>query len=215
MNKLRIFLVIGLILFATSAFAKNVKVEALSDFTTANPPENWSVKLISNFVTDDEVNIPENSILNGVIINVKNPKRLKRNAKFSFSVTEYTSPDSAETIKLNRNIVGKYSPLTDVTAKSIARRGAIAAGNKMLNIYIGPSAALVKGAVKNEDGNVVKSAIKSAYQSSPFSYIEKGKDIVIEKGTAFVMNFKVEEERESVLEEEETEVVSIDDADKN
>ena len=63
-------------------------------------------------------------------------------------------------------------------------------GNKALKSTFGPAVALVEGAVKNEEGNVAKSAAISAFNATPLSYINMGKDIVINKGQVFTMSFK-------------------------
>ena len=34
-------------------FAKNIKVEALSDFSTVNPPSVWEVKVLEGFIADN------------------------------------------------------------------------------------------------------------------------------------------------------------------
>ena len=52
----------------------------------------------------------------------------------------------------------------------------------------------VEGAVKNEEGNRFKSSAVSVYESTPFSYVEKGEEIVIPKNNIFILNFKVKGE---------------------
>ena len=72
------------------ASAETIKVEALSDFTTENPPETLTVKAVTDLNLDDELLILEGNILKGDIVDVSSPKRLKRDATFSFILTEYT-----------------------------------------------------------------------------------------------------------------------------
>lgn len=50
--------------------------------------------------------------------------------------------------------------------------------------------AAVSGAVKNEEGNRVKSSAMSAYESSPLSLVEKGEDLNIEENMHFFLKFK-------------------------
>ena len=47
----------------TPAFAKNVKVEALEDFSTANPPKTWQVKIVEGFTTKNGFTVYANSII--------------------------------------------------------------------------------------------------------------------------------------------------------
>lgn len=175
-------------------FAKHVKVEAVSDFSTANPPAQWEVKTVSNITTKSGTVIPANSLLKGNIINIKDPKRLKRDATFSFEVTEFINSKTQITTQLKKKVIGKYSSLTEVTPGKIIKQGAITAGDKFIGAYIGPSVALVEGAVKNEQGNRAKSAAKSVYESTPISYVEKGQELEIKQGTVFVMDFKIRDD---------------------
>ena len=78
-----------------------------------------------------------------------------------------------------------------MTPASIAKTGAVAAGNKLIGAFIGPSVAIVEGAIKNEQDNIAKSAAISVYESSPLSYVEKGKDLEIKKGDVFKINFNL------------------------
>ena len=174
--------------------AKNVKVEALDDFSTANPPSVWRVKIVEGFTTDSGFTINTDSIIEGKIEKVSSPKRLKRSANFTFIPQKYYDSQEGYTKDITQQIEGKYSAMTDVTAKSVAKTGAITAGNIFISGFIGPSVALVEGAVKNEEGNRAKSAAVSVYENSPFSYVEKGKELEIKKGQVFVMSFKLKDE---------------------
>ena len=80
--------------------------------------------------------------------------------------------------------------MTDVTVGSVAKTGAIMLGDKVISGFFGSGVALVQGAVKNEQGNRAKSAAVSVYENSPLSYINKGKELEIQKGQVFVMSFK-------------------------
>ncbi len=209
------FLIILLIniIFTLNVEAKNIRVETLSDFSTANPPEVIELKIKNGFTTKKGNFIPENSIIIGNVINVKEPKRLKRDATFSVAITDYMDASSGQAVKIDKKIIGKYSKLTDVTPKSVIKTGAIAAGNKIVGAYLGPSVALVKGAIKNEQGNIVKSAAASVYDSSPLSYAKKGQNLEFNAGDIFVMNFKVKEDvdnEESVTEDTDGEAINIE-----
>ena len=193
----RVILLFSIFLLATPAFAKNVKVEAMSDFTTANPPETWQVKIVEGFVTKDGFTINSDSIIEGNITDVSDPKRLKRNAAFVFVPTKYFDSKGENWYNIERNVAGKYSSMTDVTAASIAKSGAVIVGNKLVDGFFGPGLALVEGAVKNEEGNRAKSAVKSVYESTPLSYIDKGKELEIKKGQVFIMSFKVDNEQQA------------------
>lgn len=187
-------ILILLMLIASPVFAKNVKVEAISDFSTENPPEVWSVKIVEGFTTKGGYPVYAGSVIKGRIENVKDPKRLKRNATFTFIPTDYFDYNTQQWFQVENEIKAKYSSLSDVDAKSIAKTGATVVGNHLLDGVFGPGVALVEGAVKNEHGNRAKSAAISVYESTPLSYANKGKELEIKQGQVFVMNFKMPED---------------------
>ncbi len=188
----RLFLIL-LLLITSPVFAKNVKVEAQSDFSTENPPDVWSVKIVEGFTTKGGYPVYSGSVIKGRIENVKDPKRLKRNANFTFVPTDYYDYNTKQWFKVENEIEAKYSSLSDVNAKSIAKSGATVVGNKLLDGFFGPGVALVEGAVKNEQGNRAKSAVVSVYESTPLSYANKGCEIEIKQGQVFVMKFSMVE----------------------
>lgn len=180
----------------TSALAKNVKVEALSEFSTIDPPETWKVKIVEGFTTKEGVEVYAGSIIEGRIEDVSDPKRLKRNANFKFIPISYYDYVTQITTPIHQDLVGKYSSLGDIKASSIVKTGAVTAGSHFISGFIGPGVALVEGAYKNEQGNRAKSAVVSVYESTPLSYMNKGKDLQINEGQVFVMNFKLKDEDE-------------------
>lgn len=190
----RLFILVSLFLLASPVFAKNVKVEAMSDFSTENPPQVWSVKIVEGFATKSGYPVYAGSVIKGRIENVRDPKRLKRNATFTFIPTDYFDYCSQRWFRVEQNLSGKYSLLSDIDAKSVAKTGAVTVGNKLLDGFFGPGVALVEGAVKNEQGNRAKSAVVSVYESTPLSYANKGKELEIKEGQVFVMNFKMPED---------------------
>lgn len=178
-----------LLITAQPLLAKNVKVEAMSDFSTLNPSKTWSVKIVEGFTTKEGLNVKKGAIITGDIENVKDPARLKRNASFIFIPTYYNDIDGQVYI-IKKDFSGKYSSKSDMTTGKMIKKGAITAGNHLINGAFGPGIALIEGAVKNEKGNRAKSAVVSAYESTPLSYANKGKNIEVKKGQQFIMSFK-------------------------
>lgn len=190
-NMKKIFLLIlSFAISVSSAYAKNLRVEAMSDLSTANPPETWQVKIVDGFIADNGFVVYSGSILEGKIENVSEPKRLKRNAAFVFVPTKYYDAGDKTCKNVKEKLQGKYSSMTDVSVGSVAKTGAIMVGDKVISGFFGSGVALVQGAVKNEQGNRAKSAAVSVYENSPLSYINKGKELEIQKGQVFVMSFK-------------------------
>ena len=66
----------------------------------------------------------------------------------------------------------------------------------LIGAFVAPTVGLVEGAVKNNEGNRAKSAVVSAYESTPLSYASKGKELEFKKGQYFIMNFKLKGEEE-------------------
>ncbi|MBE7703139.1 MAG: hypothetical protein E7Z89_03710 [Cyanobacteria bacterium SIG28] len=186
----RVLLLICLSLTLQPVFAKNVKVEALSSFSTTNPPKTWKVKVIEDFVTKNGFSVNHGSIIEGRIDNVTDPKRLKRNASFVFTPIYYYDVKSQINYQIKQDFAGKYSSLSDLDAKTIAKNGAIFVGNQVLDGFFGPGIAVTEGLIKNEQGNRAKSVAVSVYEKTPLSYASKGKEIEIKAGQQFVMSFK-------------------------
>ncbi len=188
-----LFALLTLTLAIQPVMAKNVKVEAMSDFTTANPSKTWQLKVVEPVDADGFV-LEAGSIIEGNIEDVVSPKRLKRDASFVFVPVMYQDAKTGQTYQIKRHLTGKYSFLSDISAGSLAKQGAVYAGNKLLDGFFGPGIAVVEGAVKNEHGNRAKSAAISLYESTPLSYANKGEDISIPKGSVFIMSFKTAKE---------------------
>ena len=190
----KILLILSMLLITSPVMAKNVKVEALSSFSTANPPKTWKLKVVEGFVVDNGIIIHEGTIFEGQIKNVTSPKRLKRPASFTFIPQTYFDPQKGITRDVKRDFQGKYSSKTEMTAGNLAKKGAITAGNIFVGAFVAPTVGLVEGAVKNNEGNRAKSAVVSAYENTPLSYASKGKELEFKKGQVFIMNFKLKEE---------------------
>ena len=143
---------------------------------------------------DNGKEIHPNTILEGKIINVKPPKRLKQNATFRFIPLTYYEQQTGEKHQVEKDFEGKYSPVSDLNTKTIVKKGALTAGNIFVGSFVSPAVGLVEGAVKNENGNRAKSAVISAYENTPLSYVNKGKEMEIRSGQVFVMSFKLKDE---------------------
>ena len=190
----RIFFILIALLVINPVFAKNVKVEAMSDFSTANPPKTWQVKVIEDFVTDSGFKVNAGSIIEGRIEDVKSAKRLKRDSSFKFIPVFYYDSQIGSTKQVKMEFVGKYSKLSEVDAKTVAKKGAVTAGNLLITPFLGAGVALVEGTVKNEEGNRAKSAAVSVYESTPLSFCNKGQELEFAKGEIFIMSFRVGED---------------------
>lgn len=194
----KFLLILSALLIINPVLAKTVKVEALSNFSTANPTKTWKLKVVDGFVADNGIIVHAGTIFEGDITNVTSPKRLKRAASFTFVPHTYYDPKVGVTKDVKRDFQGKYSSKTEMTAGNLAKKGALTAGNILVGSFVAPAVGLVEGAVKNDEGNRAKSAVVSAYENTPLSYASKGKDLEFKKGQIFIMNFKLKTEEEQV-----------------
>lgn len=192
----KILLILSLFLIMQPVMAKNIKVEALDKFSTANPPKVWRVKILETFTMDNGIIINQGTVVEGNIENVKSPQRLKRNATFRFVPKTYYDPQNGVEKIVKREFEGKYSSTGNLDKKELAKTGAISAGNMLIGSFVAPAVGLVEGVVKNEDGNRAKSAVVGAYERTPLSYANKGQEIEFKQGQVFTMSFKLKNEEE-------------------
>lgn len=170
--------------------AKPIAVEALSDFTTENPPKEMSIKLLEDIAVDDTLTIKAETIVDGNVVDVTDPKRLKRNASFTFVPTSYRD-ERGQVVVIKNYYPAKYT--TKVNKGQLAKSAALGVGSFFVKgLSIGYSA--VEGAIKNEKDNRFKSSVTEVYQDSPLSYVEKGEELVIEKGQLFFLNFRTKDD---------------------
>ena len=193
MKKYLYLLVLIFGLLCQPVFAKTVAVEALSDFSTGNPSTRMSVKILENLTIDDNVVFTEGTIVNGKVVDVTDPKRLKRDATFTFVPLNYVDKDG-KTIYIKGYYPAKYT--TKLNKGELAKNVGLGVGSFFVKgLSLGYSA--VEGAVKNEKDNRFKSSVTEVYKDSPLSYVEKGGEIVIEKHQPFYLNFKSKDDEDT------------------
>ena len=170
---------------ASPVLAQIVGVMSLSDFSTENPPKAISVKLIEPLEISENESLDSGVILKGDLADIVSPKRLKRDADFSFYLKSYIDKDG-KTHEFHSNIKASYTEPID--KGQVAKKTVLSIGNHFVSgLTIGVAA--VEGAIKNEDGNRFKSSVSSAYESSPLSLANKGEDIYITKDMIFFLKF--------------------------
>ena len=182
------FIIIGML---SGVCAKTIEVVSLSDFSTANPPKSITVQLLDSVNLDESTTISEGAVVQGKVVDVVSPKRLKKDATFSFIPTSY-QVGNEETKIIHNVVVAKYSKTLD--KKKLVKSAAVGVGGLFVK-GLSTGVAAVEGAIKNEEGNVLKSTAVSVYKASPVSYVEKGKDLEIKTNQIFYLKFpKVEDE---------------------
>lgn len=195
--KRKFYLLIFMIgLFCQPVMAKTVAVEAMSDFSSENPPKTMQIKALEDVALDEKITVKAESVMSGKVVDVISPKRLKRNASFTFVPLNYTDV-SGKVEEINNYYPAKYT--TKINKGQLAKSVGLGVGSFFVKgLSIGYSA--IEGAIKNEKDNRFKSSVTEVYQDSPLSYVEKGEELVIEKGQLFFLNFKTKyDEKEEVV----------------
>ncbi|MBR1908719.1 hypothetical protein IJ818_07265 [bacterium] len=137
----------------------------------------------------------EGSIFYAETYKIKDPKRLKQNAAFVLKIKNYT--DLSHNKTAIDSLYAKYT--TELNKAETAKNTALTAGNFVIKcLSIGYKTA--EGIVKNEEGKRLKSGAIAAYNATPISYIEKGKEIFINKGDVFLLKFNyIEPDNRSLI----------------
>ncbi len=199
------------ILFITSPAyaAKSVKVSALSEFNSLRPVKTMQVITLERAEFKNGLVFENGTVLTGNIIDVKQPKRAKRNASFKFQPTQYTYNGRTEKIE-DPEFIAKYAEYKELNKAQLATSAATTAGGMIFHIpLLSEGVSFIKGLWKNPENNRLKSGALQVYKDSPLSYIEEGKDVYITKDTMFVLKFKSSKEEDLDAEENQEESDSV------
>ncbi|MBR6099283.1 hypothetical protein IKP85_06005 [bacterium] len=186
-NKFFKFLIVTGTIFMVpvSASAKIMIVESVSEFSTTNPPKTIQVQLRKEIEVDN-FELYQGTVINCEITEVKAPKRLKRDATFSFVPVSYIN-DQNETVHFPVSVKAKYIKTIDKkTAESAAITAAKTVSNKIVP-GLGLGVGAIEGAIDAENGQKIKGAATGVYESTPFSWVEKGKELTIERGDGLLI----------------------------
>lgn len=181
-------------IIGTSALAETLKVEAITPFSTANPPKTIQVRSLGEIQLSPKVKINEGDILTGCLTDIKDPKRLKRNATFKYEIKAVTDANGTS-VKVKGNNIAKYVAPLNLDKKEMAKSAALSVGNHFVEgLSMGYHA--VEGAVKSENGagNRISSAVENVYDHSVLSYASKGEEIVINTGDIFGLKLHSDDE---------------------
>lgn len=188
------FLLIVICTFS-KANAQTIEVISQDTFSTEKPPVSISVMILDTLQISKKDTIKAGTIVKGDLTDVVSPKRLKRDAGFSFVPRSYID-EKGKTKKINSEIRAKYTE--PVSKAELAKNVTLGVGSYFVK-GLSMGVAAVSGAIKNEDDNRLKSSAGAMYEASPFSLVKKGEDLYIEKNTHFFLKFllpNMEEESE-------------------
>lgn len=168
------------------AFAEDMKVMALTDFSTDSPSE-IKVQVLQTVSLDEDVNIEIGSVVVGKMVDIIPAKRLKRDATFSFVPSYFITP-AREKFVFNRTYTGKFSPKIEIDKADLAKSAALSVGNFFVK-GLTTGFYAVQGAVKDEKGNRLVSSVNNVYENSFLSYFEKGGATCIKAQSMFTFKF--------------------------
>jgi len=188
MKKFLLNLALTLTLLTSGAYAANIKVISLEDFSTENPSTTYTVKTIQPEFLNKKILLETGTVISGSIIKIHEPKRGKRDGYFEFkpisAICNGTTTDLLDSKVFA--IVKGYEPLNPKDL--VISGGKTAAGFFVKGASEGIS--LVQGIAQNEEGNRLKSGVKKVYKDSPLSYIEAGKELNVKAGDVLVLRIK-------------------------
>lgn len=190
------------------ASALSVKVTSMQDFSSEKPSATMKVVTLERAELDNGLVFEEGTVIKGEIFDVKGPTRGKINASFKFRPISYSFNGKMTEIKDNQNIWAKYAPYKPLDKGELAISAVSTTGSMVLKVPgFGQAVSFAKGAVKNPDGNRLKSGATQIYKDSFLSYVEEGKDVNIKKDEMFILKFKVKEDEDA---EKEAEAEAVD-----
>lgn len=167
------------------AFADTMVVQALTDISTTRPNQDVKVRVMRDCFLDG-ISLKIGYVLEGKII-VTDPKRMKRNATFTFYPINYID-NEGRTIHIPELYYGKFSPKFELDPKGLAESAVLSVANHFVK-GISSGFYAVQGAVQNKKGNPFTSAVSNVYEHSFLSYVEKGEPLEIIKETMFGLKF--------------------------
>ena len=179
------FLLLSITMFSP-AMAETMAVQSITAISTETPEQIIKVKVVRDCTLGD-ITLKTGYILEGKMMSVTDPKRLKQNASFTFAPLTYFDLNG-NPVHIPKLYIGTYSPKFEIDSGKVAKSAALTVGNHFVK---GVSAGYyaVEGAVQNTEGNRFKSAAENVYENSLFSYVEKGEQLHIEKDTCFGLKF--------------------------
>ena len=184
---------------ATSTFAQTIKVEAITAFSTDAPPKTITFRAIDEIQLTPSIKISSGDVINAKLIDIKDPKRLKRDATFKIELKTLTT-SNGKTIKIKENNIAKFVPEHKIDKKEIAKKAALTVGNHFVE-GLNAGYRAIEGAVKSEESgfiNRTKSAGINVYENSALSLASKGNEIVINEGDIFGLKIHSNDEIEEI-----------------
>lgn len=161
------------------------------NITTNDIYKGLDVIVANEYLFDSGMFVEKGSIIRGIIMDIKQQKRGKRDAYIVFKPEYYTIPSEKKYKSLvGEKIFAKSEEYKgDINKAEIASDVGLAlAGLKIP--YISEAVGFVKGfANPNNENSRFVSGVKSAYDASFLSYIKEGDKLEIKKDSPIILRF--------------------------
>lgn len=131
------------------------------------------------------------AIIHAYVIKISDPKRGKRNAYILIRLISYTVPSEGHRVMKfkNNRLEAKVTAYKKMDKKQATEKGAVSATGLVLPGF-SPMYYFSKGCITSEeDENRITSGGKLAYKNSIFSFVEKGDNLVLKKGSYVKLKF--------------------------
>ena len=102
-----LFIVLLSLMICISSNAEVLKAKAVNEISTKSPKEVISVKLVRDFVLDNETTLKKDYILTGKMLDITSPDKWHQNASFTFIPTSYKDTDGNE-YEIKKEIKATY-----------------------------------------------------------------------------------------------------------
>jgi len=166
-------------------------VEFQDDFSSKAPAKNFSVVLTKDCTVPNTRDVSKGTILYMEVTKISKEKVGKIDASVMARIIKVYVPEEDKTIdvaSINPDAYVKFSKYEklDVTDKSID--AGITVANAFVSNVTYP-AHFVKGAIKNESGNSLKSGAQETFDSSVLSYATVGEPLVLKSGDLATLTY--------------------------
>ncbi len=170
--------------------------------TTKQVPKLLTLKVPAQEIGGGSIQLEKEILIRVKVLEVNEAKRGKRDGYVTTKLLAYTVPSlDNETVDLSeRNIEFKIKRYSEKDFKGLAKNAATAVVGQVAGIpFLSQGVAAVKGAVKPMEGKSrIKSAGISVYESTPFSYFNKGENLDLSIGDKLTLSFKIPEAEDAV-----------------
>ena len=179
------------LLLSIPVMAINITAQSNVDINKDTKDIEFSAKVIKGDSLKNNYGFYRDDIIEGTIVEYIEPKRAKR-AAYIIVAPKHVYRNNQKLSYNYNDIEIKVKKYSKKSFKEAGIKGGVTAGLRAGGIHI-PGLSQIyyfsKGFLKPEkDKTRLASGARSVYENSPLSYIEKGKELCIEKGDSLALS---------------------------